>query len=697
MRIAEVAYPLPLHRTFDYEVPPEFKERLAAGSRIRAPFGPRRSMQGLVMSVRDGTPSRSLKTISKLLDMEPLLSEEHVALARWLSHRYCAPVGECLKALIPANLRDARRELKQGSSDADWEVEAPAPPKERFTLTSGQAAALERIQAKLKKRKFSRSLMFGVPASGKTEVYIRLIREAVASGGQALFLLPEISLTRPFFEEFRASVGLPIALWHSQIGARRRKSVWLGLRSGAVRVVVGARSASLLPFKDLRLAVMDEEQDESFKQDEQPPNYHARDVVLERARRFGACVVLGSATPSVEVFAGARQGDWDLLRLDERVSKETDRPPVHLIAHPPGPNVCLSDELLERTKECLQKGEQAIFLVNRRGYSNFVICRKCGWVARCPVCSVAFIHHKREGGVERGAPPHSRPSGNASGAWRQESLFGESRYHLRCHHCDRTTEVPAACGRCKAAPLRFSGVGTQKVVAELRQRLPFAKILRMDRDSVAKEKVEESGIYDDFKAGKADVLVGTKLVAKGFHFPRVTLVGIVDADTMLNMPDFRAAERTVQMLIQAAGRAGRADRPGQVLLQTAQPTHYAIQAVARGDYAQFADQELGFRKELSYPPRSMLVRLVFSSANEAAVSKGAAAAAKKLQGALHEEDEVLGPSPGVLAKLRGLFRFHLLIKIKEESRFASALDAVRDLVPPSTVKMKVNVDPYDFF
>ncbi len=673
MRIAEVAYPLPLHRTFDYEVPAELTAAVVAGARIRAPFGPRGSLSGVVLSVRDGRSEFKVKPIEKVLDPEPLLSEEHIEFARWLSDRYCAPIGECLKIMIPTNIRNARRELKINQVPKPASLKKNAAAK--FTLTRGQEDAIRRIGETLKSRRFSSTLLFGVPASGKTEVYIRLIRQAVAEGGQALFLVPEITLTRPFFKEFQASIGLPVALWHSQIGAASRKATWLGIRSGAIRVVVGPRSASLLPFKDLRMVVMDEEQDESYKQDGQVPYYHARDVVFRRAESFGGAVVLGSATPSIEAFARERLSGLEVLRLDERISK-TEMPQIRIIDRPPENfGGCLTEELLRSTKSCLERGEQVILLVNRRGFSNFVMCRRCGWVARCSLCDVAFIHHKSGG---------------------EATLFGNS--HLLCHHCGKRGDMPTHCGKCGKGEFRFAGIGTQRVVADLKARLPFARVLRMDSDTVAKEKITDEGsIYGDFLAGKADILVGTKLVAKGFHFPRVTLVGIVDADSMLNMPDFRAAERTVQMLVQAAGRAGRAEKPGQVLLQTAQTTHYAIQAVARGDYGDFANMELGFREELAYPPRSTLIRVVFQGKKEETVRKASAAAAKELRKSLDEKDEVLGPAPGVHAKLHGSYRFHLLLKILEEGRLAPTLGFVRSLKLPSTVRAKVNVDPYDFF
>ncbi|MDE2291010.1 MAG: primosomal protein N' [Elusimicrobia bacterium] len=675
MRIAEVAVPVPLDKAFDYEVPAGLRDAVVPGARVRVPFGPRQ-LVGFVLAARDAEPDRPLKPLAKVLDPAPLLSCEQVTLARWLSARYCAPVGECVRPMVPSNLRTALRPVELPAAAA---AQAPAPARPSgFELTGAQAAAIESLGALLEPRRHAAALLYGVPASGKTEVYLRLIRRAVSSGGQALFLVPEIALTKPFFADFSAGLGLPVALWHSQVGGKARRETWLGLRSGRVRVVVGARSACLLPFSDLRLAVIDEEQDESYKEDETAPYYHARDVVLERARAARALVVLGSATPSLEAFSRAASRGLELVRMDERVSKTTAPPPVRVLSRLPEHGECLSPELLAAVRDRLEKREQAILLVNRRGYSNFVICRHCAWVAKCPTCGVAFVHHK--------------------GAADPGDLFGGvSGFRLLCHHCGKEEPVPLSCGRCGRGPLRFAGVGTQKVVEELRTRLPGARVLRMDGDSVAKEKAGETGVWGAFRDGKADVLVGTKLVAKGYHFPRVTLVGVVDADTMLGMPDFRAAERTVQLLVQAAGRAGRADRPGEVLLQTAQPAHYAIQAVARGDYGDYARRELEFRRDLRYPPASTLVRLLFLGRTDKATRQAAEGCAEALRAAPEAPDEVLGPAPGVHSKLEGRWRWHLLLKVCEEPRLAGVLAAVKSQPLPSGVQLKVNVDPYDMF
>jgi len=634
------------------------------GSRVRAPFGPRVAL-GTVLSVFDGEPTRPLKPLERPIDSEPAVSAEAVACARWMARRFGASVGECVKALIPPYVK---------SLDEPAPV-SPRPPRAEaaaaFELTPGQAQALERLNALLAKREAARVVLFGVPASGKTEVYLRLIRKALEGGGQTLFLLPEIALTRPFFDEFAASLGVPVALWHSGLTMRERRLTWLAVRRGDIKVVVGARSAVLLPFKDLRLAVLDEEQDESFKQDGSAPFYHAREVALERARAFGALAVLGSATPSLEAWDLARRGEAELVRMPDRVSR-VEKPSVRVLPMP-GFGEVLSEELLAKMKLRLERREQVILLVNRRGFSTLTMCHKCRWIDRCADCGVAKIQHE-------GPPsPEGRPT-----------------WVLVCHHCGKTWPPPARCGSCGDVSVRVSGVGTQKVAAEVKKRLPGARVLRMDRDTVSKERKQEDSIYDRFRARQADVLVGTKLVAKSFHFPDVTLVGVVDADTMLHMPDFRSAERTLQMLVQVAGRSGRADKPGEVVLQTLSPDHEAILAAAKGDYAAWADAEIDARRELRYPPSSSLLRGVLAGKDEARVVAAATALVAGLSDHLGLEAEVVGPAPALLREVRGKFRHHLLVKLPPE-RVEAALAFARSKPQPSGVRLTLDVDPYDMF
>ncbi len=656
MRIAEVAFPVPLPKGYHYQVPAGMN--VAVGHRVRAFFGPRKAV-GVVLSVFDGEPARPLKPLDSLVDPAPALTSEGVECAKFMARRFGAPIGEALKALVPPFVKALDEKVEVFAAPP----RAESPPA--FTLTPGQAAALERLESLLDAKKHATTLIFGVPASGKTEVYLRLIRRAIKDGGQALFLLPEISLTRPFFDEFAASLGVPVALWHSGLTPRERRRAWLAISRGDVKVVVGARSACLLPFKDLRLAILDEEQDESFKQDSNSPFYHARDVAIERAKAFGALAVLGSATPSIEAWAMARSGAAELLAMPDRVSK-VPRAPVTTL--PPGRfGEVLSEALVEKMAERLRRGEQSILLVNRRGFSTLTTCGKCRWIDRCVECGVAKITHEVPGGG----------------------------YVLICHHCARKWPPPERCGDCGEAAMRSGGVGTQRVAAEVKLRLPGARVLRMDRDTVSKEAKLEERVYDKFRAHKADVLVGTKLVAKSFHFPEVTLVGVVDADTMLHMPDFRSAERTMQLLAQVAGRAGRADKPGEVLLQTLSPDHEAIKGAAGGDYAAWADAELAARVELSYPPAGGLIRAILSCADEAKLTEAGAAWAEGLRVQLPPPADVVGPAPALLRQVRGKFRDTVLIKVPVAG-VEAGLKLARSVPLTSSVKLTLYADPYDF-
>ena len=658
MRIAEVAFPVPLHKGFHYEVPPSMS--LDLGMRVKASLGPRR-LVGMVISVFEGEPQRKLKLLDAVLDVEPILPRELLDCALWISQRYGAAIGECVRAVLPVFVKPGL----PGQWPLKSSLQQPAPG---WTLTPGQSEALKTLSLALKAKKYGAALLYGVPASGKTEVYPRLIREAVASHGQALFLLPEISLTQPFFDEFSSSLDVPVVLWHSRLKTRERRLAWLGLRSGEIKVVVGARSASLLPFKDLRLIIMDEEQDESFKQEGLSPHYHAREVSLQRARHCQALAVLGSATPSIEAWDKCRRGELKMLRMAERVSS-VSRPEVSIVPMPDFGR-CLSEELLAKLKERLGRREQSILLVNRLGFSTMVMCYKCGWIDRCPFCGVAKIQHQRPDGT----------------------------FILRCHHCTSTAPLPQKCPRCSNPVLRLAGAGTQKVVAELKKALPGVRVLRMDRDAISEENKKDQRLYESFISGQADVLVGTKLVAKSFHFPEVTLVGVVDADTMIHMPDFRSSERTMQLLAQVSGRSGRAGKKGEVLLQTVHPDHAAIAGALRGDYDAFADAELLARSELGYPPSTVLVRLIWAGKDEKAVSETAQKAAEKLRVDLASMGcEVLGPAAAVVPMVSKKFRYHLLLKVPLLEELQKVLAVTRQCVVSSGIKMKVNVDPYDLF
>lgn len=675
MLIAEVAFPIPVFKTFHYEIPEELRALVARGMRVRAPFGARRTLQGVVTNVFPSEPAqlsqaphRPLKKIQGLLDSRPLLTDELLDLALWLSKRYCAPLGECLRAVFPSYVKEVPLTLTSPS-----EVKRCLAP---FDLTEGQEGALGRISELLDAGKFGVCLVFGVPASGKTEIYIRLARKVVRSGGQVLFMVPEISLTPPFLQEFSKRLEAPVAAWHSGLGLSLRRRTWAELSSATPRVVVGARSASLLPFPNLRLAILDEEQDESYKEEGRAPTYHARDVVLERARRQGTVVVLGSATPSIESYAKALSGEWELLRLQDRVSELKEMPLVTVVdrRRAASRSPSFSVELAKAVDARLASKEQVILLLNRRGFSRHLRCGGCRKILRCGSCLMPMVHHK------------------ASSAQR---LLHDL---LRCHTCGRHSKVPAACPECGGrASFKPWGAGTQRVEEEITKLWPKARVLRMDRDTVGGRRTASERIYGAFHGREADILVGTKLVSKGFHFPDVTLVGVVDADTNLHMPDFRAAERTVQLLTQAGGRAGRGAKKGEVILQTEEPSHYAIRAAANWDYDALARCELESRRELGYPPHGRLIQCVVSGLREESAERGAEGAAREARRLLGSSAEIVGPAPCPHERLRGRFRRHFLIKVPGEQSLELVLEKLRGLSAGPGLRFTVNADPYDLF
>jgi len=526
--------------------------------------------------------------------------------------------------------------------------DSPSAAEAVVILTDEQAAAVHAINDGLAAGSPATVLLQGVTGSGKTEVYLRSIRYALDQGRQAIVLVPEIALTPQTVERFKARFGAEVAVLHSRLGKGERFDEWRKIRDGEVSVVVGARSAVFAPFANLGLIVIDEEHEASYKQTDNP-KYHARDVAIERARLEGAVVVLGSATPSVTTYYRAANGEFALLPLTRRID-DRPLPPVEIIDMreelKAGNKSPFSRRLQAGIAECLAARQQAIIFLNRRGYSTFVLCRECGWVMRCPRCEVSLTYHA------------------ASGL-------------LQCHYCDYSRQAPATCPRCASPYIRYFGIGTEKVEAELKKLFPAARVLRMDMDTTSR-KGSHAEILTAFRNHEADILIGTQMIAKGLDFPRVTLVGVITADTALHLPDFTAGERTFQLLTQVAGRAGRGEAGGQVVIQTYNPEHYSVAAARTHDYAAFYREEIANRSELSYPPFAYLASiLVFSSAESKT-----AAAANRLGEILQEavrtaggEIEILGPVPALLKKLNGKYRWQIVLKAKD---LAALRQVVRD-------------------
>jgi primosomal protein N' (replication factor Y) len=545
---------------------------------------------------------------------------------------------------------------------------APAVDAEPHDLTAEQSKALEELTALLEQGKFEAVLLHGVTASGKTEVYLRLISKCLARGRTALMLVPEIALTPAVQAQFRARFGNQVEVLHSGLAENVRHDAWWAARRGEARVVLGTRSAVFAPLDNLGVIIVDEEHESSYKQEE-TPRYHGRDAAVVRARLAQALVVLGSATPSLESYTNAREGKYRLLKLEERVRGRplatveiVDMRKEFRETHTQVP---FSRRLKEAMEEELGRGGQIMILINRRGYSWFLLCRACGESSRCVNCSISLTYHKRE-------------------------------HRLICHYCGYSAAVPSHCPSCGSEYLYYVGEGTEKVEGKIKEAFPEARVSRLDRD-VAQRAGAYQKILSDFRERKVDILVGTQLIAKGHDFHGVTLVGVVSADQGLSMPDFRAAERTFQLLTQVAGRAGRGDSPGRVLVQTFYPEHYAILLAADQNYEGFYSKEMRFRRMMHYPPAGALANVIAQGSKLEVAAHVASGIGKFLAGVADEYGlRVLGPASAPLARIKGCYRIQFLIKAASRASLNEVLrrletECERRGVPPRSVMM--DMDP----
>ncbi len=562
-----------------------------------------------------------------------------------------------------------------------------AEPLDRDTapeLTEAQTLAADTIRAAIVAHETAGFLLFGITGSGKTEVYLSAIEACLAEGRGALMMVPEIALTPQLVARFRARFGDGLAVLHSALSDGDRHAMWRKLRGGTVRVAIGVRSSLFAPVSNLGLVIVDEEHDGSFKQEE-GVRYHARDMALLRAHRAGAVTVLGSATPSLESVQLARSGKLTELILPGRARAEARLPKVDIVnlrSIGPGPsgNPLLSLPLHRALATTLEAQEQAIIFLNRRGFAPSVVCNSCGAVETCKACSVSLTYHRR-GRIDDG---ELFARVNGGDGW------------LVCHYCDFRTRMPDVCSGCHAPALVLEGLGTERLEATLREQFPQARIARLDRDVADGKKAQQ--ILARMHAREIDILVGTQMVTKGHDLPNVTLVGVVNADAALSLPDFRASERGFQLLVQVAGRAGRHEKPGLVIVQTRQPAHTAIQCAASHDVRAFLARELLDRKEVGYPPFSRLV-LVRVEAMDEDVARDAAQQiadeAKRTRAAAARLVDVLGPSAAPIARLRGRFRFRVMLRAKERAPLRATTSHVTKVIEqlPATVRAIVDVDP----
>jgi primosomal protein N' (replication factor Y) len=541
------------------------------------------------------------------------------------------------RRLLEVFIREVRRDPLAG---------ATLPETDELSLTDAQASALREINEAQDEGAFAAFLLHGVTGSGKTEIYIRAMREALARGRAAMMLVPEIALTPVFSRRLRAHFGDAVAIFHSSLTSGERFDEWGRLKRGEARVVIGTRSAVFAPISDLGVIIVDEEHEASYRQQESP-YYNGRDTAVMRAHKENAVVVLGSATPSLESFQNARQGKYRYLHLPNRIANRAmaraEIVDMREVFRTGGKPEVFAPELLAAIEETHARGEQSIVLLNRRGYSSFVLCRSCGERINCRNCDVTLTYHRSERSIV-------------------------------CHYCNLRQRVPEACPACHGPFIFFVGEGTEQIEEILRARFPTLRLARLDRDTTARRSTYEQAILR-FAAGELDMLVGTQMIAKGHDFPNVTLVGVVSVDAGLALPDFRAAERTFQLITQVAGRAGRGDLPGRVLIQTYHPNHYALRHACAQDYDGFFEEEINYRRNLSYPPFVALASLLVHGDDLARVQATAAAVRAALDRSNTERGcRVLGPAPAPLARLRGEHRVQILLKSRNRPRLRTLIE-----------------------
>ena len=794
----DVSLPVPLDQPFTYALPETLRHRVKPGCRLLVPFGSRR-LTGVVLRCHDEAPEVATREAMRLIDAEPVLDSELLALGKWIAGYYCAPLGEVLRGMLPLASeirrgkvysltdagRDAARQLLFDSSPEDPVVqilrmldqrplsgaylERKLPlaanalralerkhfviaeqvqterdplraPSERLrveatsakpvtklakperellaflelhpgshnlkdleamvrdsspaaralarkklvtlrpepmainagavraphVLNAAQAAAFDEIRAAIQAHEFRTFLLHGVTGSGKTEVYLNGIDAALAEGRSALLLVPEIALTPAVAGQFFSRFGDRVAILHSAFSDSERSDQWRRIRSGAAAVVVGTRSGVFAPMRNLGLIVVDEEHDGSYKQEE-TPRYNGRDVAIVRAQAAGACVVLGSATPSLESRYNAERGKYKLLEIPGRI-EERPMPQVELIDMrteflETRKQATFSRRLLEAVAHRLDNGEQTIILLNRRGFSSFVACRSCGERVQCANCSVTLTFHRRD-------------------------------RRLLCHYCNYAERVPTHCPKCQSEHIYFLGVGSEKVEDELHREFPKARIARLDRDTATAKRQYEA-ILQGFREKSYDILVGTQMIAKGHDIPNVTLVGVVSADVGLGLPDFRAAERTFQLLTQVAGRAGRGSLPGIVLIQTINPDHYAVRMAAAQDYQTFYEKELQFRRMMHYPPFSAMANILVRTEQQEQALRLSTELGHFLTPA-PEKIKILGPAEAPVPRLKNEYRYQFLIKAASRKALNELLQRAQSFAREqkwSATALVIDVDP----
>lgn len=646
----------PKKSVFTYAMPDfEAANLIQIGSLVAVPYG-KKEIRGVVIRLHDTAPEFTTRPISELIYESPVITWDLIETAQWMADYYHEPLRDCIETVMI--FRKKVRLPKAKKPDKSVAVKTP------IILNPEQQTAYDTITGTLPQH--TTFLLHGVTGSGKTEVYLRIMEAVLSQGKQVVYLVPEIALTPQTIKRVEERFPGKTSVLNSQVSDGERYTAFLGCITGEKPIVIGSRSALFAPFPDLGLIIVDEAHDHSFKQ-EASPRYHAVRTAEAIAQAKHIPLILGSATPRVEDYyrAGDQQG-WKLLTLSAR-AMNASLPRVKIVDMREELKKrnfsTLSDDLEAALKHTLLKSEQALLFLNKRGVASSLMCRMCGWTAECPRCSIALTLHKE--------------------------LFGELSNMLVCHHCDYQTKLILQCPECTSLYIKPLGSGTERVEQDILKIMPQARILRMDRDTTTAKGSHER-IYHSFLNHEADILIGTQMITKGWDIPNVTMVGIVNADTALHMPNYTSAENSFALITQVAGRAGRADKQGNVILQSYNPDHYAVVAAAMHDYADFYTKEIGFRKSLQYPPFSQLVQLVYSDEKQEKAEYKADVLAKKLatmakELGLSEKVEILGPTTGIIPRLRNKWYYTVLLKGSKKD-----LDQLIDIVPN---EWTIDVDP----
>ena len=740
--IARVSLEIALRKEFDYLIPPGLIGQVEIGTRVQAPFGARKIF-GTVTALAEESSYTNLKPLLRIVGAQTLVTPKILKLARWIGEYYCCPPEIALKSVVPEavrkkeegwkkqlyvralpsmgefpalprrqqevwNIIEERREVAlaellelaettaatirkledRGLVEITSEITERDPyarehilPSQLLSLNDAQANVLQKVKAAMNRDlstipppPSSTFLLHGVTGSGKTEIYLQAIAHALEQGKGAIVLVPEISLTPQTVERFKARFSAGklqtlVAVLHSHLSAGERHDEWHKIRQGRARIVIGARSAIFAPVDPLGLIIVDEEHEQTYKQEE-APRYHARDVAIMRGQMENAVVLLGSATPSLESYHNAKKGKYALLELPERVDDQK-MPRVRIVdmrqaATKEKGNLLFSPQLKEAIHQRLERQEQTILFLNRRGWATALQCPLCGYVASCPNCSVSLTYHRIE-------------------------------QRLICHICGEIEKVPLICPneKCKNPAIRYAGMGTQRVEETLGKLFPQARLRRMDSDTM-KRKDDYRKTLGDFRAGRIDILVGTQMIAKGLHFPNVTLVGIIHADSALHQPDFRASERTFQLLTQVSGRAGRGDVEGEVFVQSFTPFHPAIQYARRHDFVGFYDQEIEFREQLKYPPVTRVALLTLKGRNEDKVKFSAEHLKRELEKILGDIKDLIwaGPAAAPLERAETFYRYHIMMRTRAMSKLSLTLAKALPMhTLPEDVNLYADIDP----